>query len=159
MTATFTGCNNWFAQYLNKNKNSTSEHKQNNPNLATAEEDKLITKITTQSQFEEFIKQTTKVCVVKLDAEWCSACKYIHPFLLDAAKKSASLAFAKVDIDALSSIAKDYKIIGVPTLLFFKEGKEIPESRLVGPDVKDGDDLLAQITVAIANAHANMEKQ
>lgn len=115
------------------------------------DEEKVLTSITSEQQFDSFIKETSKVSVIKLDAPWCSACKYLHPLLVDAAKKGTEFAFARVNIDELPQIGQHYKIVGIPTLLFFKDGQELAESRLVGPEATTGDELLTQIRAAVKN--------
>lgn len=119
---------------------------------SASDEEKVLTSITSEQQFDTFIKDASKISVVKLDAPWCSACKYLHPLLVDAAKKGTEFAFARVNIDELPQIGQHYKIVGIPTLLFFKDGKELAESRLVGPEATTGDELLTQIRVAVKNA-------
>ena len=122
--------------------------------ISAEEESKLIMHITTEQQFEDVIKNSEKVTIIKLDAPWCSACKYLHPLLVDAAKKAPEFAVARVNIDQLAKIGQQYKIVGIPTLLFFKDGKEIADSRLAGPDATTGDELLTMIRSAVKKAAA-----
>lgn len=135
-----------------KTATQTSIPEQSSPQQVSGEDAKLVMQITTEQQFEEAIKNAEKITVVKLDAPWCSACKYLQPHLVDAAKKGAEFNVTRVNVDQLSKIGQQYKIVGIPTLLFFKDGKEIADSRLVGPDATTGDDLLAMMRSAVKKA-------
>lgn len=149
MLLSFSGCWNTSKKETSESKThaSTSENV-TDAKQETSEDAKLIMQITTEQQFEEAIK-SDKITIVKLDAPWCSACKYLHPHLVDAAKKAPEFSFARVNIDQLAKIGQQYKIVGIPTLLFFKDGKEIADSRLVGPDATSSDQLLTMIHNAI----------
>ena len=141
----FSGC--WNSS--KKDAAQTSTPSNTSQQQANEEESKLIMHITTEQQFEDTIKNAGKVTIVKLEAPWCSACKYLHPHFLDAAKKAPEFVFTRVNIDQLSKIGQQYKIVGIPTLLFFQDGKEIADSRLSGPDATTGDQLLTMIRTAI----------
>ena len=82
---------------------------------------------------------------MEFEANWCSACKHLHPLIVQAAQKLPDLVFAKVNIDTLAKVGQQYKILGVPSLLFFKDGKELSDSRLVGPEAATVDELLLEI--------------
>lgn len=141
----FTGCWNSTSQ---KVANSTTETE--NKDAGLKDEAKFISLIKSESEFESFIKGTSKINIVKLEAPWCSACNKLHPIVLDAAKNTSEFTFAKLNIDVLPQIAQQYKIVGIPTLLLFKEGQELAESRIVGPDVQTGVELLNLIKQSIA---------
>ena len=136
----------------NSDKKNAPDSEQEDPSkkVTTASKDKYITQIASEQQFDELLKKTEKPIVIKVDAEWCDACKRIQRYVLEAAQKGADLLFARINIDQLPDLCKQYKVPGVPTLLFFKEGQEIADSRLVGPEVHSGDDLLTQIRQAIS---------
>jgi len=78
--------------------------------------------------FEEMIKEG--VTLVDCFAPWCGPCQTLVPVLQKVAVElKAIMKFAKINIDA-SHIAQTYKVVSVPTLILFKQGKEI--KRLVG---------------------------
>ena len=59
-------------------------------------------------------------------AEWCEPCKWAEPIVqevLDGARNQISLT--KIDIDANIDAAKQHHIMSVPTLVLFKNGKEV----------------------------------
>lgn len=143
---TFNGC--WNNSKNNASKSQAGTSKAAESTQEVNEAAKSVMQITTEQQFEEIIK-SDKTTVIKLDAPWCSACKYLQPHLVDAANKAPEFVFAQVNIDQLAKIGQQYKIVGIPTLLFFKDGKEIADSRIVGPDATSGDQLLTIIRNAV----------
>jgi len=64
-------------------------------------------------------------------APWCQPCKIIEPMIEKLAKElKEKVIFAKVNSDRNRKMAMKYKIMSIPTLLLFKNGR--PVSRQVG---------------------------
>jgi len=63
--------------------------------------------------------------VVKFGAAWCGPCKKLEPQLEKMEKEFTNIEFISVDIDNISSLAKQYQVRSLPTLILFKNGKEI----------------------------------
>jgi thioredoxin 1 len=81
---------------------------------------------------EDFIKAIKNgVTVIDFNTPWCTPCHAQEPILLRLAKRYAKDAFfATMNVDQNREIAIQFGIQSVPTLIFFKNGKEI--QRLVG---------------------------
>ena len=68
-------------------------------------------------------------------ATWCPPCKMMAPILDEVAKDMTDkVTIAKVDVDKSRELASQYNIQGIPTLILFKDGKEI--NRFVGLQTK-----------------------
>jgi len=64
--------------------------------------------------------------LVDFYATWCEPCKWVEPILKDVMiSLSEKIHLHKVDIDKLPDIAKENHVLSVPTLMLFKDGKEI----------------------------------
>lgn len=77
------------------------------------------------SKFSEIIKQEKPV-LVDFFAEWCGPCKMMSPILKEV--KDAlqdKVLILKIDVDKNQSIAAKYQVRGVPTLILYKEGKQV----------------------------------
>ena len=83
----------------------------------------MAVKHITQDQFDEVTRQPGKKVLVDFFATWCGPCKMLAPVLEKAAEELTNVQFYKVDIDEEMELANQYKIMTVPTLLFFKDGK------------------------------------
>ena len=78
-------------------------------------------------------------------AVWCGPCRMIAPTVEELAKDYAGkLKVMKLNTDENQDIASKYKIMGIPTILFFKDGQEA--DRIVGavpkPQLKSKIDAL-----------------
>ncbi len=79
-----------------------------------------------------FSKEIEKgVTLVDFFAEWCGPCRMISPVIEEIANSLKDKAsFGKVDIDKQVKLASEYQVTSIPTLVLFKDGKEI--DRIVG---------------------------
>ena len=77
------------------------------------------------SKFNELINSDVPV-LVDFFATWCGPCKMMSPILDDVAKQVQGKAkVVKVDVDKNQQAAAAYQVRGVPTLILFKNGKQI----------------------------------
>jgi thioredoxin 1 len=67
---------------------------------------------------------------IKFSAVWCAPCKSLGVIYDKMAEEFRNITFKHVDVDDQPSLAKEYKIRSVPTVILLKEGQEI--DRLVG---------------------------
>lgn len=77
------------------------------------------------SKFSELINQDKPV-LVDFFADWCEPCKMLGP-ILNQVKESLGdrIAIIKIDVDKNQALAAKYQVKGVPTMLLFKNGKQV----------------------------------
>lgn len=94
-----------------------------------------ITKTTEQSFQDEVLNAGLPV-LVDFTAVWCQPCKALDPVVKELANEwDGKIKVVKLDVDDNPSIAMNYNVMGVPTLLLFKDGE--PVERTTGYMPKD----------------------
>jgi thioredoxin 1 len=88
----------------------------------------------------EEVLEDNHVVLVDFYADWCGPCKMLEPTVEEIAAETDA-AVAKVDIDALQNLAREYQVQGVPTLYLFVDGETA--DRMVG--VQDKATLVQKI--------------
>lgn len=74
--------------------------------------------------FEKEVLQSDVPTLVDFSAVWCGPCQMMGPVMEKlAAEYQGKAKVAKIDIDQDPSLAEKYKIMSVPSFLFFKDGK------------------------------------
>lgn len=79
-------------------------------------------KVIDESNFINEVKDG--LVLVDFYAEWCGPCKMLAPVLESISDK---INVVKVDIDKFPKLTENYRIMSVPTLIFFKDGKKVKE--------------------------------
>jgi thioredoxin 1 len=64
-----------------------------------------------------------KLTVVKYFANWCGPCKVLTPIMEDVIKNYPNINAGEVNIDTNMALAQKDGIRGVPTVVFYKNGK------------------------------------
>jgi thioredoxin 1 len=99
----------------------------------TSTETKTV-KVTDES-FADDVLMSTKPVIVDFWASWCGPCRMVAPILEEiAAAHSDKVTIAKIDVDANPQVSMDYKILSIPTLLVFRNGK--PVKQIIGAKPK-----------------------
>jgi thioredoxin 1 len=77
------------------------------------------------ANFETIINSNNLV-LVDFYATWCGPCQALAPVLKDVKSElGTQVSIVKMDVDKNQALASQYQVRGVPTLLLFKNGKQI----------------------------------
>jgi thioredoxin 1 len=88
------------------------------------------------SSFEQDVLGAGKPVLVDFWAEWCAPCRMLAPTVEAVAEEHANTAtVVKLNVDDNPSTAQRYGIKGIPTLILFRDGKEV--ERVVGATSKE----------------------
>jgi thioredoxin 1 len=97
----------------------------------------------TDATFDEEVLSSDTPVLVDFWATWCGPCRMIAPVLDQIASEySGKLKIAKLDFDANQATPAKYNVLGLPTLLLFKDGEVVQQ--IVGAKPKRA--LLNEIT-------------
>lgn len=77
------------------------------------------------------IVQTWDKAVIKFGAPWCAPCKTLDATLEALEREDLHIGIAKVNVDDEPELAATYGVMGVPTMVFFKNGEVV--KTVVGP--------------------------
>ena len=94
-------------------------------------------KIITSENFETEILKSEKPILIDFWATWCGPCMRQGPVVEELAEEGYAEGYSvgKVDVDQEPGLAQQFKIMSIPTLLIFKDGKEV--QRFIGLTPKD----------------------
>ena len=87
-----------------------------------------MAKIATNTSFDELL-QSEKLVIVDFWATWCGPCRMLSPLLDEVeAEMEDKVEVVKVNVDDAYEIAMRFRIMSIPTLLFFKNGAMVDRS-------------------------------
>jgi thioredoxin 1 len=87
-----------------------------------------MAKIATNTSFDELL-QSEKLVIVDFWATWCGPCRMLSPLLDEVeAEMADKVEVVKVNVDDADEIAMRFRIMSIPTLLFFKNGQMVDRS-------------------------------
>ncbi|MCB0687802.1 MAG: thioredoxin [Saprospiraceae bacterium] len=83
----------------------------------------------TKKNFDAAVLRHDQPVVVDVWASWCGPCKVLAPEFEAAEKTLAGkVRFVKLDADKNQKITKKYKVMALPSLLYFSDGKLVDRS-------------------------------
>jgi len=89
--------------------------------------------------FDDLVAEHDAV-LVDFHADWCGPCQMMEP-AVEAVAAESDAAVVKVDVDVHQSLAAEYDVQSIPTLLVFAGGELV--DRMVGAQSED--DLTAAV--------------
>jgi thioredoxin 1 len=77
----------------------------------------------TDSDFESFIKDSTKPVFIDFWAEWCGPCKMMEPVIAALTAEHTDIVFAKINVDENPQATANYAIRTIPTFVIMKNNE------------------------------------
>lgn len=94
------------------------------------------TKSTSDQSFEQDVLKSSVPVLVDFWAEWCGPCKALGPKLEEiAGEMKDKITIAKLNVDENPTMPAKYGVRGIPTMILFKDGKEVDQ--IVGNHPKE----------------------
>lgn len=88
----------------------------------------------TAEHFKDVVLKADKPVLVDFWAQWCGPCQNMGPIVEEIADESPDIMVCKLDIDSAMDIAREYRVMSIPTFLIFENGEVV--KRTVGEQTK-----------------------
>ncbi|MGI6005271.1 MAG: thioredoxin [Christensenellales bacterium] len=88
----------------------------------------------TSNNFDQEVLQSKDAVLVDFWAEWCGPCRMLAPTIQEIAQEEMEhVKVGKVNVDDQMQLASSYNVMSIPTVILFKDGKEVARSIGVKP--------------------------
>lgn len=85
-----------------------------------------MVKDVTDADFEKEVIKSTLPVLVDLWAPWCGPCRIVAPVVEKLADKyDGKFMFCRLNVDENPKTAAKYRVMSIPTLIFFKDGQAV----------------------------------
>ena len=82
----------------------------------------------TKENFQAEVLEAKGTVLVDFWASWCGPCKMIGPIIDQIADERSDIKVGKINVDEEQELAVQFKVMSIPTLLVFKDGKVVNQS-------------------------------
>jgi len=82
----------------------------------------------TKDNFQAEVLETKETVLVDFWASWCGPCKMIGPIIDQIADERSDVKVCKINVDDEQELAVQFKVMSIPTLMVFKDGKVVNQS-------------------------------
>ena len=77
----------------------------------------------TKENFESVVTKSGKTVLIDFWATWCGPCRMIAPIVEEIAAERDDIIVGKIDVDQEIELAKQFRIVSIPTLVLMKNGE------------------------------------
>lgn len=82
----------------------------------------------TKENFQTEVIEAKGTVLVDFWASWCGPCKMIGPVIDQIADERTDIKVGKINVDEEQELAVQFKVMSIPTLMVFKDGKVVNQS-------------------------------
>ena len=81
-----------------------------------------------KSNFHSEVIESEKPVLLDFWAPWCGPCRMVVPLIEEIAQERDDVKVVKVNIDEEPELAREYRVMSIPTLVVMREGKVIKKA-------------------------------
>ena len=82
----------------------------------------------TKENFESLVNQNEKAVLIDFWAPWCGPCQMMGPIIEEIAAERDDIIVGKVDVDEEMELARQFRIVSIPTIIVLKNGEKVVTS-------------------------------
>lgn len=79
----------------------------------------------TKDNFQKEVLESTVPVMVDFWATWCGPCQMVGPIVEEIAEEVTDAKICKVNVDEQPELARQYRVMSIPTFLIFKDGEVV----------------------------------
>ena len=82
----------------------------------------------TKDNFQGEVLESKNTVLLDFWASWCGPCKMLAPIVEEIAEEYSDVTLGKVNVDEQMELAIQFGIVSIPTLMVYRDGKEVAKS-------------------------------
>lgn len=76
-----------------------------------------------QENFQEEVVNSDKPVLLDFWAPWCGPCRMVVPIVEEISQERPDIKVGKVNVDEQPELARQFRVMSIPTLVVMKDGK------------------------------------
>ena len=81
-----------------------------------------------RANFHNEVIESEKPVLLDFWAPWCGPCRAVVPLIDEIAREREDIKVVKVNIDEDPELAREYRVMSIPTLMVMREGKVVKKA-------------------------------
>ncbi len=82
----------------------------------------------TKNNFHEEVINSDRPVLLDFWAPWCGPCRMVVPIVEEIAREREDIKVVKINVDEEQELAREYRVMSIPTLMVMREGKIVNKS-------------------------------
>ena len=78
-----------------------------------------------KNNFKHEVMNSDKPVLLDFGASWCAPCRMVVPIIEEIASERADIKVGKINVDENRELAKQYRILSIPTVVLFENGEAL----------------------------------